>query len=179
MALGIDAVANGCGHDLRVTGYAAMAYGNLFSKPISRHDSKRLLGPEARTWLVPVSYVSRTCLVQGGSSLTAEMAVFRRLSPPSGSPAISVAYFTLPPGAASGRSRAGEAISLWGDALSKRHSPFRIGYGAGYPFGIRASGFFRPSAFGFRTSPSPPPVRPLDKIGELDLWPQTARLVGG
>jgi hypothetical protein len=88
------ACSTSCGQGLR---------GNLFPKRISRHDTKSLFGSEARTWLLPVSYVSRACLVQGGSSIASGMAVFPRYLTPTPSPPISLTYFTLPPGADSDR----------------------------------------------------------------------------
>ena len=49
---------------------------------ISAHDCRRHSHPQARTWLVPVSYVSRTCLVRGGSPLRRKMASFGHFQPP-------------------------------------------------------------------------------------------------
>jgi hypothetical protein len=49
---------------------------------ISARDCRRHGHPQARTWLVPVSYVSRTCLVRGGSPLRRKMASFGRIQPP-------------------------------------------------------------------------------------------------
>ena len=42
--------------------------------------------PQARTWLLPVSYVSRTSLVRGGSGNPEEMAIFLGFSRPLGRP---------------------------------------------------------------------------------------------
>ena len=50
---------------------------------------------EASTWLVPVSYVSRTCLVQGGASPNQHYGHFRAFSTPPTPPAISI-YYTFP-----------------------------------------------------------------------------------
>ena len=52
--------------------------------------------PRLVTWLVPVSYVFRTCLVRGGSGDTLEIAGFLRLSPPSPCAPIRSANFTMP-----------------------------------------------------------------------------------
>ena len=46
------------------------------SGSISFCDICGLILPQAGTWLVPVSYVSRTCLVRGGSTLAPGMAHF-------------------------------------------------------------------------------------------------------
>ena len=49
---------------------------------ISSRDIMSRSLPQARTWLLLVSYVSRTCLVRGGSGDTLEIAGFLRFSPP-------------------------------------------------------------------------------------------------
>ena len=65
-------------------------------KVISGRDIKSRSLPQARTWLLPVSCVSRTCLVRGGSGDTLGIAGFPRFSPPSPRAPIRSANLTLP-----------------------------------------------------------------------------------
>ena len=58
----------------------------------ARQDTNSRSGPQAGTWLVPVSDVSRTCLVQGGSSLSPNLAGFCAFPAPRPQWTINVHY---------------------------------------------------------------------------------------
>jgi len=82
-------------HPRSRTGHLSVSCGTAAacaSKSISHSHTPHPTRPKAGTWLVPGSYVSRTCLVQGGSPIPLKAAGFGHIGAPRGPRSSSSAY---------------------------------------------------------------------------------------